>query len=588
MARAMRRINSTSTGQFSATCAFALCLIVSACGEDDSTKKDATVYSLDFAVADAGGDTSGWTFQQDTSSDATSLDTVEPSVDVVIGDGLASADTDGLDATSGDGGPPDTGPVAITSCAGSCGINLEANACHCDHGCIARSDCCADFTAACSCETLSDCDDGNQCTSDKCATTSDGKKWCKQLPFFGCCNSDAACGTAGKNKCITPTCLQVTCSDVEKDCNDGVDCTIDACDPTTGDCSHKLSSTKCLIDGACHGAGASKPGSGGCVLCQPDKAPDAWTSKPGTCLIDGICSKSGEPASTSVGECRVCDPSKDTGTWSVASGACLIDGKCHLSGATSLANPNCASCQPSQSQTGWSGVSGKCAVGDKCYDTGAGDPAASCAVCDPTKSSATLTPKPGFCVIDGVCVATGASKPGAFGCQTCDTSKSVTAWTAKKVGTACADDDPCSIDTLCIADGLCKGKTEPNCCKSDADCVGKVNPEACEKVVCKGDGVCATQPDPSCCSAGVCCDIPAGKLKPLGTQCSTFSIGAEYKCEGGNGFKRKLFPGCTGKPEEANKCSQSQPASEAWQSYKVCSAGTSCFLSMKTSPPVCK
>lgn len=586
MARAMRRINHTSIRFLSLSSVVLAALWFSACGDEDAKTEDATTYSLDFSAGDADPDTTGWKFENDTSPDTTAAETDTKATEYDATDG--GDPQDGGGSTGGDATTSDTGPAPITTCAGSCGIKLESNACHCDHACVGRGDCCADFTAACACESLSDCDDMNPCTTDTCKSVAGDKQWCLQVPFFGCCNSDAACGPAGKNKCVTPMCLQGSCTDVKKDCDDGVPCTLDVCDPLTGTCTHKLSSAKCLIDGACHGAGASQPGSGGCVLCQPDKAQDAWTPKAGTCLIDGICSKSGEKASPGLDECRVCDPSKSTDAWSVTTGKCYIDKTCHVSGAKSTANPDCATCQPTKSQLAWSGVAGKCAVGSKCYEAGKGDAALACAVCDPSKSASSLTPKPGTCIIDNACVMSGASKPGAFGCQTCNPAKSLSAWTQLKAGTSCSDDDPCSIDTLCTVAGLCKGKTQPNCCSSDADCIGKVNPGPCEKVFCKGDGVCASKPDPDCCAAGKCCDLTTGKLKPAGTPCSTFVVGTEYKCEGSTIHSRKLYPGCTGKPGEANKCSQSQPGTGPWVAGKTCGSGTTCTVASKTTPPLCK
>lgn len=550
-----------------------------ACGEEDSGTDAGPVYTLDIKVADAAGDTGGWTFSNDTQPGEDSVETGADATDATVD---ASTQADG----QSDSASEDTAAPAIVSCEGKCGLKLETNPCHCDHACVGRNDCCPDFQGACGCESKAQCDDGNDCTTDSCQDARGGAKFCKQVPFFGCCNSDAECGAAGQNKCIKPTCLQGSCTDVQKDCDDGVDCTIDSCDPATGECKHKLSAVKCLVDGACHGAGASKPGSGGCMLCQPDKDQNAWTAKAGTCLVDGLCKKSGEKATTAPDECRVCNPAVSGDTWSVSSGSCYIDGKCFAGGAGDPKNPTCATCQPSKNPKAWSGVAGKCAVDGVCYDTGAGDPKLDCAVCDPATSSSSLTPKTGWCVIDGACVQGGASKPGSFGCQTCNAATSPSTWTSAKTGSTCSDDDACTISTTCSATGTCVGKTKPNCCKEDADCVGQVNPSTCEKAVCKGDGSCAIEKDTDCCSSGVCCDVGAGKLKPLGTPCSSFKLSSQYKCEGNTGYKRDLYPGCTG--IDASKCSQLQPAGGPWQQYKTCSGGTKCSLSSTTSPPVCK
>ena len=301
--------------------------LLSACGVKEADGEPE--FTLDGVVEDTGVDTASWEFN----------------ADALAGEVTEQPDT----STPPDTQAVDSGPAVVSSCAGRCGLKLESNPCHCDHGCLDRGDCCGDFEAACGCGVKKDCDDGNDCTTDLCESHSSGNKYCKRRPSSAVTTATQS-GDAGANKCVTPKCLS-GCSDVPKSCDDGVACTADSCDPATGACKNELPATKCLIDGACHGAGASKPGTGGCLLCQPDKDPAQWTSKAGSCFIDGACYGSGAKASPALDECRVCKPDVSGTSWSVSAGNCLIDGACYAAGTKNPALPQCAVCTPTQTQT---------------------------------------------------------------------------------------------------------------------------------------------------------------------------------------------------------------------------------------------
>jgi hypothetical protein len=72
-------------------------------------------------------------------------------------------------------------------------------------------------------------------------------------------------------------------------CDDGVACTSDACDITTGVCGHVIADGKCLINGACLADGQSGPAP--CEVCSAAANGAAWSSAPdGTaCGIGGKC-----------------------------------------------------------------------------------------------------------------------------------------------------------------------------------------------------------------------------------------------------------------------------------------------------------
>ncbi|MCB9739075.1 MAG: hypothetical protein H6747_07390 [Deltaproteobacteria bacterium] len=572
--------------------AAALCLLVG-CGSGDDEAKD----SLTLPTTDAD-DGSGWVFGGDAavsdsgtdavgSSDADAAGSSETSTaDGGGGDGDTTTGTDSADVAGTDdagGGAVDAGPTPVTSCAGSCGLYLEGNPCHCNHACAAAGDCCGGqgaYLAACACNVDGDCDDANPCTLDTCQDKG-GSKLCMNLPFEGCCSTDAQC-SGGDGVCNLAACVDGSCTLLPKGCDDGVDCTVDTCDPANGACQHTLPKTSCVIDGACWKAGDAKPGSGGCQRCEPAVDPKVWTAKPGTCLIDGSCVDSG--ASESGNLCHVCVPDKAKDAWSVATGQCFIDGACYPDGASKLGS-SCAVCDSKQTQTDWSGKAGTCAIGGTCYSAGEGPAGASCASCDPSKSTAAFTVSGGGCFIDGACHAGKAAKPGSGGCEICDASKSTAAWTPQ-LGLPCDDGDGCTANDACTSALVCKGKpTGGTCCKSDEECALQVNPGACEKAVCKGDGSCAIVPKSNCCSAGVCCDTENGVFEEKGTLCDLDPKKVEYKCEGGDGYARNYGPGCTG--DNANKCSSAVVGYTEWTVVKACGAGTACSIS-PPSPPVCK
>ena len=559
-------------------------LLGGGCGEDPETadKQD----SADSEAAEDVGDT-GNVFRFDPDTTGSSGASTQDSSGAI--DTAAGGSADAVAGVDSGGGPIDTGSTTavITSCKGKCGLYLEDNPCHCSAACLDEKNCCADFEVMCSCKVNKDCDDNNVCTTDSCQAGT-----CKQIPFQNCCQSDAEC--KGSTTCKKATCLDGSCTLINKNCDDGIECTVDVCDEKDGACSHQLPPTKCLIDGFCAHAGDKKPGSTGCSLCQPDIDAKNWTAKAGTCVIGGKCYNSGteNPASS----CQVCDASKSGDGWSVKSGHCFVDGACYVSGQNPPGGATCAVCQPSQSQTEWSGAPGTCAVGSgtsvQCLKKGDPGPAGACAVCDPSKSTAGYTLQAGWCLIEGKCVKGGTTGLAELSCSACSPDVNSKGWTPKKKGEACDDGDACTDATLCNAEGKCVGKTVPGCCKSDGECDHlKAQAKACEVPIClKGSGKCELQKLSAneCCTEGKCCDSATKKVLPKGTKCSDFKVGAQYQCDGKAVQKRDLFPGCSGAHGKECKTGAEFHAGGPWTTVKTCGDKESCVLSNPSSQPVCK
>ncbi len=537
-------------------------LLAAGCGDPAPETKKYELPDIDNSPETSAED-SGFRFGDMGSQDASG----DP--DLFAPEDVSATEAD-AEADAPDGGPP----AGITSCLGHCGILLTdtGNTCSCHASCKNTGDCCEDFEVACSCPSGdAACDDGDDCTTDTCKAG-----YCSQIPKPGksCCHLDSEC--AGADKCTVPKCLEGSCSAQTTNCDDGLACTNDVCDPKTGECIHKLLIGQCAIDGACKKAGDNEPASNGCAICDPGKDPNGWSAKPGMCAIGGECVKSG--AVSPDGTCAVCDPAKSSTAWSIKTGSCFIDAKCFQATTPNPANPSCEVCDPATSVSAWSGVTGKCAIEGKCYDSGATDPASpECSVCDPAKNKAGFSLKGGFCLIEGTCAKAGTS-PAGMACQVCDT-KTPAAWSNKATGATCDDGSVCTTGDKCDASGVCKGSTPvANCCVTDDDCgalAGTAGP--CDKAACNlTSGKCALAPIPNCCTDGKCCDIPNKTLLDKNTPCNTFVKNTEYQCSGQEVQKRSVFYGCTG--DSPTKCSSDVPGYGDWKTTVTCGAESKCVF----------
>lgn len=479
-----------------------------------------------------------------------------PGLEVATSD-LNTASDSGSDADAGSapdsddtGSGADSGPETkppVTTCEGHCGIYMEDNPCHCSVLCLNEGSCCPGFQELCKCGKDSDCDDGNDCTTDSC---NKGNGFCFQQPLKSCCQSDSECPPG--DECNIAKCIAGTCTKQPKDCNDGLDCTLDYCEK--GACVNKTNAKNCLIDGKCLKAGDQDPNSGGCASCDPAKKQDQWTAKAGKCSIDGNCVDSG--AANPAAACAVCNTAKSSTAWSATSGNCFIDGKCYKANEVNPADA-CQLCDPASSQSAWSGKAGFCSIDGKCVADKTANPADACQVCDTTKTKAGWSAKAGYCSLDGQCVANGKSATGSGGCKICDATKP-TAWTLKAEGTACTSTSTCLTNNKCTAAGECAGTQKPGCCVTDNDCANDptIAPGPCEQAACDpANGKCGVKATPQCCTSGVCCDVANKAFQPKGTACGTFKLDQTFECDGDAGYAVDMVAGCTGL--DPSKCSSS-------------------------------
>lgn len=159
------------------------------------------------------------------------------------------------------------------------------------------------------------CDDGLDCTTDEC----DGAGGCTWTPIAGTCLVDGACLADGDpspdEPCLVCDPAQATdalsplvdgsaCDDgdpctgpesctagvcgggVEVLCDDGLDCTTDACDGLGG-CTIEVEAGTCAVDGACWNDGDPEPGNV-CRVCDAAADPLAWTVDAAADPDDGL------------------------------------------------------------------------------------------------------------------------------------------------------------------------------------------------------------------------------------------------------------------------------------------------------------
>ncbi len=295
----------------------------------------------------------------------------------------------------------------------------------CDDGNESYCDGCS---ASCTIESVPACpDDGNDCTLD-CSPGSG----CKYAPLTG----SACADEPGGNVCTTDVCDAGVCTHPANTCDDGIDCTVDSCDPILG-CQANDSDVLC-DDGEECTTEICDPLSGdpqtGCVTTPVSDGlacdDDSMCTTDDQCLA-GACVPQGPALQCDDGdECTFndCDPqlgclnSEDPATCDcldgdgspLASGASCVDGNACTVGDTCDA-------------------AGSCVPGELCPDDG-----------DPCTGEACTF---GLCLyVDNQCPGSGS----------------------------CVEGQPCSDGSACTL-GICSGgqcDATPKPCSDGDDCTG--------------------------------------------------------------------------------------------------------------------
>ena len=233
---------------------------------------------------------------------------------------------------------------------------------------------------------------------------------------------------------ILDHCASGVCLGDPNDCDDGLDCTDDLCQADTGECQSPLKAGWCNIKDQCQQEGNRPPGPDeDCNICAPDSSTTEWTpyhegqgcDDLSDCTAQSICLQ---------GSCTSNDVPCDDGNVCTQD-ICLPDKTCDHPPVVEL-----TSCTDDL----------LCTIDDQC--------------------------EVGVCL--GAPVDCGATECTPALCDD-DTGECVPEPEAD--GTACDDEDPCSIDDGCVA-GVCEGEAK--------DCSALTGGNSCKLAFCdpKSDG----------------------------------------------------------------------------------------------------
>ena len=548
-------------------------LIVAACGDDASsggtgggTTADAGTTGAGDAVGTTGGETAGETTGQ-TGGETTGGETtgVEPEC-VVASDcpELALPPCDVLACVQGECStalapagsicPGDGGKCfgdAVCTRDGACQLQPKS----CDDANACTEDTCDNESGDCVHTPVPDC--GGECTETAdclpadvgaCATLECDEGACKEVKAFD--GADCSSAIALDECTVAGTCTGGECVKVEKDCDDGIECTIDTC--VFGDgCKHEEEDLLCSIpdceeDGDCVGlivlGGLCKTEK--CVLgkCLAGNGKDgnacaleAWADNP--CIEGGVCTE---------GSCtpkqKNCDDQLD----------CTVD-----------------ACDPETAQCVYTPLEEDC--GEQCNEDG------KCAT--------------GFYCDNGLI-------PG-IGEDTCVP--------LKDDGVACTSDDTCGsgecggcVDLEILSAGWCYTQSTAEVgqpCKADAECVSGNCTALCPVNL---TGVCQCVSSQDCladevCEAGILGNtcVKAPNAKPLGEACSGNTDCKSGQCEGNVcvcNVDADCAEGeyCNAIPAFANKCVAIKAECASCALDKECGAGAICLaVGLPVSLPKC-
>ena len=395
------------------------------------------------------------------------------------------------------------------------------------------------------------CDDGDACTQgDACANGA-----CVPGGLMDC--------TYLTNACYDGVCVVGECQKVSKpgmECDDGIACTVDLCEPDTG-CSYTPDASLCDDGNPCT-ADECLPGAGGCLntpapgpcddgdACTVDDACVEGACSPGTpkeCGDDNPCTD--DSCVPATGDCvhMPNDLECDDGN------ACTVLDKCMealCSGKPLSCDDgfNCTQdfCQPNVGCV-HNGQDNLCDDGNQCTSNvcsevnGCQNPPADgpCNDGDPCTV--------GDLCAEGVCVA-GSQKD----CD--DANVCTTDWCEEGTGNCihlgepgpCDDGNECTVNDSC-KDGKCSGELLSDCCFTDEDCVNPT-PE-CLTVSCVAKQ-CQFE---AYCPEGQCGPSPCDEALDCGG-CLPFQVCISQWCEDECDLADKDLTQCVSDDKVLEKC----------------------------------
>ncbi len=265
-------------------------------------------------------------------------------------------------------------------------------------------------------------------------------------------------------------------------CNDGIGCTRDTCNTTTGRCmfvavcddsnpctvdSCDMDSGECAFEPMCVDRDTTDCMGMACVMegstarCEPQPRGDGTTCSGGSC-----CSGTCVDTTTSAAHCGSCGRSCGAGTM-CAGGMC----GCQAGLANCDSNPDCET--DPQTDEMHCGVDSDCGGGDVCMGSSCidgmcrpctvgtmdCDDGIACTDDECVSNVCENTLQAGFCLIALECVGDGELDTMGV-CRACHPDMSTTAWSPAP-GTPCPDSNYCTVGETCSASG-----TGPTACGS--------------------------------------------------------------------------------------------------------------------------
>jgi N-acetylneuraminic acid mutarotase len=338
--------------------------------------------------------------------------------------GVEACTTGGTCVASGAPALDDGNPCTADSCDPLLGVRhlgLAAGTSCADADACNGAEVCT-VAGACVPGSLPVLDDGNPCTADSCAGGS-----VQHLPVTNgtACSDGNLCN--GLEVCRAGACVPGSLPVLD----DGNVCTVDGCDPATGNVTHNpaLDGTACDDATVCNGHEACQSGS--CQAGTPIAVDDG-----NPCTADS-CSPTGGVIHQSVASGTACDDA------TVCNGheTCSLAGQC-LAGSALVLDDGNPCTTDSCSATG--GVAHQLApVGASCSD---GD------ACNGQEQ----------CSASGACVATSApviDDGNPCTVDTCSPGSGTVQHTPVAGGAACADSDLCNGNEICSGSGTCSAGT---------------------------------------------------------------------------------------------------------------------------------
>lgn len=327
--------------------------------------------------------------------------------------------------------------------------------------CADTTDCTTDYcdplTGCVNAPNTNGCSDNNACTeNDICAggtCTSGTPKVCTDTNVCtdNSCNPASGCVVTNNTvKCVDQGCTALvfqaegfcgggTCNPpLSVNCNDGISCTVDSCDPVTG--CHNVANAALCPDSGTVCASAVCDLEEGCGLAYNNVGCDdgqACTSS--DFCMTGVCS--GTPYTCPDLPCATGVCNGDLGcSWNISAGWCVIDETCYPDSAQ---NPNnsCQVCSSVDSTSEWTGIDAPCSDSD------------ACTVGDTCFLGNCLSGSDDLCEDNNPCTSNDCAP--ASGCL--NTPNTL----------PCNDNNACTINDTC-GGGLCTGPARD--CDDEAEC----------------------------------------------------------------------------------------------------------------------